>query len=137
MTRKSFSAPKAKKTDPIVFDINGVEVKAKPSMPGMKMIGVMAVLDGERLVNDDGSGTAVTLRRFFEDVFLDAEERDKALKALYSEEDIVPFAMLIEIAQWLVEQLMENPTKSDESSSTTSEKTGDDSSDDTSHSDVT
>lgn len=137
MTRKSFSSPKDKKNKPISFDVNGVELLAKPTMPGMKMLGVMAVLDGERLVNDDGSGTAGTLRRFFEDVFLDDENREKGLKALYDDTDVVPFEMVIEIAQWLVAEMMENPTKSEDSSSDTSEKTGDDSSENTSHGDAT
>lgn len=137
MTRKSFSTPKVDKNKPITFDVNGVELKVKRTMPGMKMIGIMAVLDGERLVNDDGTGTAGTLRQFFSDVFYDEESREKGFETLYNEEDIVSFATLIEIAQWIVAEMMENPTKSDESSSDTSEKTGDDSSENTLHEDAT
>lgn len=137
MTRKSFSTPKVDKDKPITFDVDGVELKAKRTMPGMKMIGVMAVLDGERLVNEDGTGTAGTLRQFFSDVFFDEESRKKGFEVLYSEEDIIPFPTLIEIAQWLVGEMMENPTKSEESSSDTSTKTGDDSSENTSQEDAT
>lgn len=137
MTRKSFSSPKVDKNKPITFDVNGVELKVKPTIPGMKMIGVMAVLDGERLVNDDGTGTAGTLRQFFSDVFYDEESRAAGFKVLYDEENIVPFATLIEIAQWLVSEIMENPTKSEESSSDTSKPTGDDSSENTSQEDAT
>lgn len=137
MTRKSFSTPKVNKDRAITFDVDGHELKVKHTIPGMKMIGIMAVLDGERLVNEDGSGTAGTLRQFFNDVFFDEESREKGFKVLYDEENVIPFATLIEIAQWIVSEMMENPTKSDESSTSTSTSTGDDSSENTSQEDAT
>lgn len=137
MTRKSFSTPKVNKDKAIKFDVDGHELKVKRTIPGMKMIGIMAVLDGERLVNEDGSGTAGTLRQFFNDVFFDEESREAGFKVLYDEENIIPFATLIEIAQWIVSEMMENPTKSDESSTSTSTSTGDDSSENTLQEDAT
>lgn len=96
--------------------------KVRGTMAGIRLIKVMSALDGNA-DEVDGAAATQTIVQFLSDAFL-TEDRERAMDFLENSEPPVPFSMLVEIIQWLVEEYTGNPTERQEQSENTSETGG-------------
>lgn len=104
------------------LEIYGTVFKVRGSMAGVRLIKVMSALDGN--ADDvDGAAATQTIVKFLSEAFL-TEDRDRAMDFLENSDPPVPFTMLVEIIQWLVEEYTGNPTEPQGQSENTSATDG-------------
>lgn len=104
---------------PMVMEIHGREFKVRGEMSGLRLL---RMIDAMESSEEEGVDVEMLIS-FIRDAFL-AADREAGMEALEDQDQVVPFAMLIEIVQWLVSEYTGNPTEQPSPSETSSETIG-------------
>lgn len=104
---------------PMTLEINGQEFSVRGEMSGLRILRIIEALEG---TDEEGMDVRV-LTSFISDAFL-AQDRERGVGCLLSDEHVVTLPILIDIVQWLVSEYTGNPTGQPEQSDDSSETTG-------------
>lgn len=96
--------------EPLEFELNGVEFRAKPAIQGAVLLAF--VRDAS---SDDGGDSAGALYNFLESA-LTAEEYVRFQEVLNDDKIIIDIEVIGEIVSWLVSEYSERPTEQPEDS---------------------